>query len=189
MRQSWVLLGVVIAAPALAVATPASDFAPQPLPGTRASLDPYLAGSVVYDRVVPFAPTAGTAGPRGTVQVRILKRASGTLDFYWRITNDAGSTAPITTAQVRGFPQIGYDANWRIDGASGVAPQTIAGAINQNVWVLAFQFGQPIAPGQSSRFFFISSGYHSWVPDPHSWLRIRSPGTAGLDVPTPLPRP
>lgn len=190
MRRSLVLLAVAIAAPALAVSTPASDFAPQPLPGTTAALERYLAGSVIYDRVVPFTPGPGGApGTQGTVQVRILKRADATLDFYWRVTNDARSTAPVTAVQVRGFPKLTYNVNWRMDGAAGVAPQTIAGATNQNVWVLAFQFGQPIAPGQSSRFFFVGSGYHSWVPDPHTMLRIRNPAGIAADLPTPLPRP
>lgn len=186
MRWSLMLLAAAIAAPALAVSTPVSDFSPIPLPGTRASLEPYLAGSVIYDRVVPFGPSAGA---QGSVQVRILKRADTSLDFYWRITNDARSTQPITVAQVRGFPKLQYNVNWRVDGATGVAPQTVAGAVNQNIWVLGFQFGQPIPPGQSSRFFFIGSGFHSWVPDPHTFLRIRTATGSVADLPTPLPRP
>ncbi len=191
MRRLVLALAVAFAAPAFAVNTSDADFAATPLPGTTAALEPYLAGSVIYDRNVPFGVSGGAAGVHGHVQVRILRTASGRLDFYYCVFNDATSTGPIMVAQVRNFPKVSYNANWRRDGLGAVAPQSIAGGLNAGVWVLQFQFtGTGVAPGQSSRFFFLSSGYRAWVPDPTTWMRLRGTGNVTVgDLNIPLPRP
>jgi hypothetical protein len=61
----------------------------------------------------------------GTAQSRVVREtATGTLDFYWRITNDASTDPFFSIQQFRlgDFLSTSYDADWRIDGLGNTAP-------------------------------------------------------------------
>jgi hypothetical protein len=57
------------------------------------------------------------------------------------------------------FPKTEYDANWRKDGLGTVAPTSVVGQLTADFksWIYGFRFKQPIKPGESSRFFFLTS--------------------------------
>jgi hypothetical protein len=165
----------LLAAAALAVAASAhavslnNGFVAEPfldttLPGTTSAARPELAGTVLEDVVQAFS----FAGISGTVQNRVLREtASGTLDFYWRVTVDPSSTGGgIGAFRVGDF---GYaditDADWRIDGVGTNAPDTARlfnpasrpdGAVN-------FLFDNAITgSSDGSMFFFLHTSATSY---------------------------
>lgn len=137
------------------------------LSGTTIALDPQLAGTVVEDRITPFSflvpPILGTGGGTvsGSVQERVVRSVDGTLDFYWRVFNDAGSVQPIGPFTIAEFSTTAYDGNWRIDGL-GDAPAIKA---NHDGSTVKFSFDDiwdivrygGVAPGDSSRFVFLDT--------------------------------
>jgi hypothetical protein len=140
-----------VAGPALAVPLVVGD---NPLPGTTVAARPELAGTVLEDRIVPFSLGMGAEVLDGVVQQRVVREdATGTLDFYWKITTDATDTLPILSFRLAGFDGFITDGDWRIDGLGTVAP-TSALVFAQPGFV-NFQFGNPVGPDSESRFFFL----------------------------------
>ena len=89
------------------------------LPGTTVAAEPQLAGTVLVDDLIPFSFSAGSGlgNITGEVQQRIVRSSvDGTVDFYWRVVNDANSAASISSFRVGHFVSPEYNANWRIDG-------------------------------------------------------------------------
>ncbi|WP_338763048.1 PEP-CTERM sorting domain-containing protein [Massilia sp. METH4] len=88
-----------------------------PLPGTTVAEQPELAGVVLVDDVQEFSFSAYGGLVTGTVQSRVVRSdIDGTLDFYWRVINDAGSAGAITALRIGDFLTSVYDANWAVDG-------------------------------------------------------------------------
>ena len=192
MRIVPFLLGIAIVVPAFATVVPEGDFGPITLTGVTSSMQPSLAGGVIYDRLVPFAPAGGArGGTRGQLQVRVLKTAGGRLDFYWSVRNDATSTEAIKQISIVGYPSQSYDVNWRLDGLGSVAPTQVTGATGGTGGArsITFVFGTPVAPGQTSRAFYISTGYRTMVSDPATFARIKTVGGVFYNLPAFLPRP
>ena len=166
MRRMSLLALLAIATPVLAVPTPAVPFE-VPLPGTSAAAEPGLAGTVISDKVLPFTIANANVPVSGTLQVRVVRNASGKLAFYWKINNAATSKAGIESLSFGDFPKQAYDANWRNDGLGTVAPSTAVGMYSVGdlkTWVTGFYFKAPVKPGESSRFFFLRSGATASVP-------------------------
>lgn len=128
------------------------------LPGTTVAADPDLAGVVVVDDLVPFSFAANGGKIAGNVQVRVVRSSiDSTLDFYWRVFNNAESSGVIGSFRIGDFFSGLYDANWRIDGLGDVAPISatrFAGAFDSFV---NFNFGNLLAPGHSSRFLLLDT--------------------------------
>ena len=133
------------------------------LPGTTEAAQPQLAGIVLEDEVQAFSFTNGAGTISGTVQSRVVRSSvDGTLDFYWRVTNDAGSNANIGTFRVGNFVAPEYNANWRIDGLGSVAPYAALLFGPPHVGDVNFGFGSPtggpaFAPGSESYFMFLDT--------------------------------
>lgn len=191
MRKSILLMGLTIAAPAMAIPIPGADFTAIPLSGTTAAQDPSLAGSVIVDRMVPFGVLTGAPGVHGKVQMRVLRGSSGMLDFYWRVLVDANSTGSVDQFAVRNFPKLGYDTGWRLDALPGVAPANVVGGSGTGpaAWVIGYQFATPIAPGQTSRFIYLRTRDHNFASDPNVSARLRGPGGFVATIPIVEPRP
>jgi len=179
MRGMFLLAGLSIAAPVLAVPTSVTPFEIA-LPGTSAAAEPGLAGTVVNDTLVPFSVVSATMPASGTVQVRTVRGADGKLSFYWKINNAAASKAQVSALYISGFPKAVYDANWRKDGLGSVAPTKVQGgfAFDFKSWLYGFTFGNAIKPGESSRFFFLRSDAVTAVP---STARISTGGGVSAD--------
>ena len=95
----------------------------QPLPGTTVAAEPQLAGVIEVDELLPFSFADGGGNISGTVQVRVVRSSvDNTIDFYWRIFNDANSSDGINLLHVGNFNTSAYDVNWRIDGLGDVGP-------------------------------------------------------------------
>src|SRR5947209_10364940 len=93
--------------------------------GATAQAKPELAGTVVEDRLVPFASTGATE-PRvnGTLQERIVRSSSdGTLAFYYRVTALSGGDIGYGIS-LRFWPRlVAVDVDYRPDGLGVVGPQ------------------------------------------------------------------
>lgn len=128
------------------------------LPGTTSAANPALAGVVEIDEIVPFSFAADGGTIFGDVQVRVVRSSvDNTLDFYWRVFNNIESSGVIGSFRIGEFIAAAYDADWRIDGLGAVAPISatrFAGAFDSYV---NFNFGNLLAPGLESRFFFLDT--------------------------------
>jgi hypothetical protein len=154
-----------------------APFADTSLPGTTSAARPELAGTVLADVLTPFSFN----GLSGTVQSRVVKEdASGTLDFYWKVSVDphvipALAVTPlasvpafdITALRVANFGVSNItDADWRSDDLADVAPATarVFSAAAYPTGDVNFLFNAPaLAAGQSSNFFFLHTSATSYA--------------------------
>jgi hypothetical protein len=144
-----------------------------PLPGTTAAAEPQLAGTVIVDELIPFSFSAGVGAGNivGAVQQRIVRSSvDGTLDFYWRVFNSVNSAAAIGSFRIGDFVSPEYDADWRIDGLGGKAPDSatrFSGAmdsfVNFNFNVFSTDPNDGLLPGQSSYFMFLDTTATSYA--------------------------
>ena len=135
------------------------------LPGTTRAAQPWLQGTVLEDEVVSFSLEA-TRGSgvmiTGKSQQRVVREdVSGTLDFYWRITEVTGGT--VGFFRLGGFVTEPFDADYRIDGLGDLGPTSLrrfaAGSGGAGTEYYAnFAFSDPARPlseGLSSKFMFM----------------------------------
>ncbi|MDA8362581.1 MAG: hypothetical protein M0Z84_01930 [Gammaproteobacteria bacterium] len=148
-------------ATALATLVPAGSSAL--LSGTTAAADPSLAGTVLQDVVSPFTIDLGSGSTlNGYVQDRVVRESgSGTLDFYYRLFNGTdtdgcmlSSDGSIGVAQRSGYAGYSTDVNYRTDGLGSVAPSGASRTAGGDGVLFGF-LSNPIAPGQTSLFFFV----------------------------------
>lgn len=135
-----------------------------PLPGTTFAAEPQLGGVVQVDEVIPFSFGAYGGTVSGTVQVRVVRSdLDGTVDFYWRVFNDATSAGPITAFRIGDFVDLFKNVNWRIDGL-GDNPPTAALRFSETDFPggehyvnFLFEHNFILNPGTESKFFFVDT--------------------------------
>lgn len=178
MHQRLLAAGaaLLLAGSAGAVTLAPGGFIASP-PGATAAAQPWLAGTVVQDRLTRFSytgwytdlmatPETTYGAVTGTVQSRVVKAVDGTYDFYWRITVDSGSFLPIAGFALNGLVPATYNADWRRDGVGTVSPATISESGSGSV---DFAFGQylppstEVTPGQSSYFLMLDTTAHAYT--------------------------
>src|SRR2546423_11207298 len=134
------------------------------LPGTTVAAEPQLAGTVLVDKLTDF--TIAGEGITGHIQSRVVRSSlDGTLDFYWRVFNDATSRGNVGNFRIGEFIAPEYNANWRIDGLGDVAPNSayMFGGTYAGRGYVNFQFFDAdsstgtLMPGQSSYFIFLDT--------------------------------
>jgi len=166
--------GLVLAAASLFAASPAQAvlLGPNqtlPLPGTTVAAEPQLAGLIIVDEIIPFSfasiSDAGTI--LGTVQQRIVRSdLDGTLDFYWRVINDAASAGVIGSFRIGQFVSPEYNANYRTDGLGDVGPQQahrFDAPLESYVNFLGFPTAG-LLPGDSTFFMFMDTTATAYAP-------------------------
>lgn len=125
--------------------------------GTTAADRPELAGAVILDEMISFTGIdgLGNATFSGTLQARIVREDSGTLDFYYRILNDPNSRDGIARLSASDFTGWTTDADFRIDSIGFSNPdrayRQASGA------AVSFDFWDTVLPGDETKFFFIST--------------------------------
>ena len=129
------------------------------LPGTTVAAEPQLAGTIIEDEQVNFSFASGGGGTiNGSVQLRVVRsNLDSTLDFYWRVFNDAGSSDSIGSFRIGDFVTGQYNANYRTDGLGDDGPDSayrFTGALSSYV---NFTFDGGLAAGDSSYFFFLDT--------------------------------
>ncbi|MCP9470768.1 MAG: PEP-CTERM sorting domain-containing protein [Nitrospira sp.] len=139
------------------------------LPGTTVAAEPQLGGVIQVDELVPFSfdiyhydAEAGSydvvGAISGTVQVQVVRSdLDGTMDFYWRVFNDATSTGPIGSFRFGGFPDSFQNVNFRIDGLGEVDSISAYRFSEAYGGYVNFDFGDALVPGSSTKFFFIDT--------------------------------
>jgi len=202
-----------------ALAVPVAPGAgPVAQPGTSLLANPALAGVVLADVTTPWVspvdPKYGFPGAQGELQSRVVREtASGTLDFYWRITVDGVSypaDVPLAlTISGLSLPSFGtgaaFDADWRVDGTGSVSPVDASATAGAVTWDFA---PDSFGPSTSSYIVFLHSGATTFdaaatatfgatgaatfapsaVPEPAGALLLAA-GLAGLAARRRRPRP
>ncbi|MFO0913479.1 MAG: hypothetical protein U0795_11020 [Pirellulales bacterium] len=163
LRMWAVAIGIMLAASPAAQAVglnkgfAGENFLDTALPGTNSALRPELAGVVLADELQPFS----YSGVTGTVQSRVVREnGTGTLDFYWQVDVDPGSTGiPVTSFRLADF---GYDyivdADRRIDSTGTVSPykaRVFNPLIHPSGYINFVFEDPPVGAGESSVLFFL----------------------------------
>ncbi|MCP9446758.1 MAG: hypothetical protein NNA22_04200 [Nitrospira sp.] len=116
------------------------------------------------DEVVPFSFDAYGGTVSGTVQVRIVRSdLDGTMDFYWRVINDAASAGPIAAFRIGQFTDTFHNVNVALDGLGdidSISAFRFSGAFDGYV---NFHFDDALVPGTSSKFFFVDTNAISYT--------------------------
>lgn len=87
----------------------------------------------------------------------------GTMDFYWRVVNDATSAGPIADFRIGQFPDTFQNVNFRIDGlgeVDSISAYRFSGAFDGSV---NFSFGDALTPGSSTKFLFVDTNALSYT--------------------------
>jgi hypothetical protein len=131
--------------------------------GTTTALRPELAGTVLEDLLTPFSISGAGESLSGRIQNRVVRSNDGTLDFYWRIIHGEGR-GDIHAFRVIGFADFALDADWRIDGLGGAAPD-IARFFGSDEGSVNFLFNTDEVgiADDSSRFFFLDTEATSYA--------------------------
>lgn len=146
-----------VSAHAVALTAPVSPapFADTALTGTTVAARPELAGVVLEDAIQAFS----FQGVTGTVQNRVVREASGTLDFYWKVNVDSSATGTgVAAFRLTDFGLANIsDADWRIDGLGTIGATTarLFNGASYPTGSVNFLFGDGIRAGESSSFFFL----------------------------------
>lgn len=129
--------------------------------GTTVALRPELAGLIIEDQLTPFVGTDffGDVVFTGTLQARVVREtAGGTLDFYYRIFNDAGSLDPISRLSSTDFAGFLTDVDFRLDGLGSVGSDFASRSSNGRVVSFDFSGGTgALEPGEESYFLFVKT--------------------------------
>lgn len=126
--------------------------------------EPRLAGVVQVDELAPFSFDAYGGTVSGTVQVRVVRsNLDGTMDFYWRVVNDATSAGPIADFRIGQFTDTFQNVNFRSDGLGDVDSISAYRFIGAFESYVNFSFGDALTPGSSSKFFFVDANALSYT--------------------------
>ncbi|CAN5920451.1 hypothetical protein BH11PSE8_BH11PSE8_36730 [soil metagenome] len=173
------------------------------LPATTLAAQPFLQGHVLEDELISFSLAVSPGSMdmiTGTVQQRVVREdASGTLDFYWRVTEVNGGT--LGSFRVGGFAATTFDADYRIDGLGDVGPTSLrhfaagtGGATDD--YSANFNFSDaadPLSSGKSSKFMFLHTDATHYAKT--GFMDLAGTGTVTASAtfaafsPAPVPEP
>jgi hypothetical protein len=178
-RRLLLVISVVMGLAASAYAVPLIPDTDVDLPGTTEVLRPELQGVAIEDRLTPFSISLiGGREITGQIQERVVRETvSGTIDFYWRVFNDASSDDKLCYFRLGEFFTTSYDADWRIDGQGDVGPD-FAYLFSSDPGYLNFGFENGLAPGQSSKYLFLHTTATSY--EEVGVMDVATAGTADI---------
>jgi hypothetical protein len=128
------------------------------LSGVNLADRPELDGDFIASNTVLFRGTnaLGQVLYTGTlVTAVILEQGTGTLDFYYGLSNDQGSTDGIERLSVTNFAGFATDVDWVRDLEGSGGPITANRQLSGGT--ISFSFGSLLLPGQTSDLFFIKT--------------------------------
>ncbi|RIK96861.1 MAG: hypothetical protein DCC71_22115 [Proteobacteria bacterium] len=120
------------------------------------------AGSVVADafRTIEIHDDESpeTVLATGTLESQLVATAGGRQRFEFRVSNDSGSAARITTVGFYAYAGYAVDADFLADPGDleGQAPASVVRS-NDGAFVLFYFTGDAIAPGASSRWLYVQT--------------------------------
>jgi hypothetical protein len=152
--------------------TALADVPGNALPGNATGMAPgTLIAASVLDEHWSFSTTAGTTS--GSLITAVYREASGTLDFYYQVVNDATSATSIGRESNTNFDSFLTSVGFRTDGSTlagtgfvdGTKPPDLADRANGVIgFVYSLNVADKIAPGQSSNVLIISTNATTYVP-------------------------
>lgn len=141
------------------------------LPGTTIADQPQLDGEQIENSTVDYTFTSPSGLVAGSVQTIVSRSfTDGTLDFFWKITNDSAAASGIGQFLVGGFVAPTYKADWLSDSVGDVAP-TAASNLLAGSGFINFVFGPTsdgtvlgsgVTNGLSSYSFFLDTSFTSF---------------------------
>lgn len=154
------------------------------LSGTTAAARPELAGTVLVDTLRPFSiDLGGGLSITGQVQDRVVRSdVDGTLDFYYRIINDAASGGSILLAVRSDFSAVTTDADWRTDGLGVDGPNFSFRAPDGADVFFSFFDEANVDPGEDSRFFFVKTNATEFNANGSAFLTGAGPDGSGTSA-------
>ena len=177
--------------------TALADIPGNALPGNATGDNP---GTLLADMTEPwsFTTTAGTTS--GTLRTAVFRESSGTLDFYYQVSNDASSKTSIGRESNTFFDGFLTSVGFRTDGSSdamlapaGFANGTMAPDLtDRNAGVIGFNFSlvvtDKIAPGETSNILIISTNAMNYTKG-NAELLDGGATTVAAFQPTSVPEP
>jgi hypothetical protein len=157
IASSSALAAVTLAGAALAglmVLIPAG--ATVSLAGTTHAEDATLGGANVEERLLDFECSDGSGTLKGKLTTFVMTNGASSLDFYYRVHNDAGSTLPVTELTAGTFPeskpgqQDGVYVEFRPDALGVSGPKNAERSSDGKEITFLFTTNGAIQPGQSS---------------------------------------
>lgn len=149
-----------------------------PLPGTvltspGTSVFPGLVppgtdpGTLLNWMIAPFSYTTTAGTNTGTLDSAVYQESSGTLDFYYQVTNDPSSSTAIARETDVNFAGFVTWTGYRVDGSTLTGTGFVDGTVppvtadNFDGKTIGFSFNPPpsaeIAPGTASYVLVIST--------------------------------
>lgn len=184
---------------AIAHAVPLADNDSVDLHGTSIAAQPELSGALLATTTVPWDDLQGNTG---TLESQVVRETSGSLDFYYRLSNAAGSLAPVFLLQLLDFGSFSADVDFRSDLPGTRGPNhadSFAGPGVPRDLDFSFDDGNRIAPGESSRFMFVRTNARAYTFDQETFAAVidlispdfpfPSASFAPVFMPTALPEP
>ena len=121
-------------------------------------MEPQLAGPIIADITQNFSFSTDIGLISGSVQSRVVRSSvDNTLDFYWRVTNDANSEDVIRSLRIGEFYTSPYDVNYRTDGLGDDAPDTATRFSDPLASYFNFNFDGGLGAGLGSNFMFVDT--------------------------------
>jgi hypothetical protein len=169
-------------------------------PGTSVASDPALAGTVIADVTAHWVsaddPMYGFPGAEGDLQSRVVREdATGTLDFYWRVTVYGPSYPGYvpTSLDIAGLSLesfltgASFDADYLLDSSGDVPPAGVSAHAGTVFWDFdPSAFG----PGSASEWLLLRSNTTTYYAGAAALLGESSITTFSPTlVPPPVPEP
>ncbi|MGI8988943.1 MAG: hypothetical protein ACR2I2_05060 [Bryobacteraceae bacterium] len=130
------------------------------------------AGTLLASSVVPFSFTTTAGTTSGMLCAAVFRNPSGTLDFYYQVSNAATSASDISRETDTSFTGFATQTGFRLDGSlvgcqnGGVPP--ISADRDASGSVVGFSFTPPnsakITPGTTSTVLVISTDATNFAP-------------------------
>lgn len=136
--------------------------------GTSASADIRLAATFDGSETVDFSFGSGSSAVKGSIYEFVAKEnVSGTLDFYYEITTNAGSLGSITSLLVSGFAGFTTYVDYRPDGVGTVDP--FSASRSSDGKSITFDFANApngngvVSAGETSQGLFVKTNATSYT--------------------------
>jgi hypothetical protein len=149
----------LIVLPSAALAGPLAPGNFVNLIGTTSAVRPELVGVVLQDTIRPFSVDHGGGNfTTGMIQDRVVREtASGTLDFYYKISNDVSSAGSVDFVTRNSFIGFGADVDFRTDGVGTIGPDQASRNAAGDEVLFDFFSTNLLFPGAQSFSFFVKT--------------------------------
>ena len=154
----WGALALIVL-PSVASAVPLAPGNFVNLTGTTFEARPELGGVVLQDVIRPFSVDHGGGNfTTGTIRDRVVRETdSGTLDFYYRISNDVSSAGSVDFVTRNSFAGFGTDVDFRTDGPGTIGPDQASRNAAGDEVLFDFFSNNLLFPGAEPLSFFVKT--------------------------------